>query len=45
MLDEMNTGEKSLTKDSTDEVVDLNKQDDMEVEVEDHWYMYFWKQP
>ena len=34
MLDEMNTGGKGLTKDSTDEVVDLNKQDDMEVEVE-----------
>ena len=33
MLDEMNTCEKSLTKDSTDEVVDLNKWDDMEVEV------------
>ena len=34
MLDEMNTGGKSLTKDSTDEVVDLNKWDNMEVEVE-----------
>ena len=33
MLDEMNTGGKSLTKDSTDEVVDLNKQHNMEVEV------------
>ena len=33
MLDEMNTGGKSLTEDSTDEVVDLNKWDDMEVEV------------
>ena len=34
MLDEMNTGGKSLTEDSTDEVVNLNKWDDMEVEVE-----------
>ena len=33
MIDEMNTGGKSLTEDSTDEVVDLNKWDDMEVEV------------
>ena len=33
MLDEMNAGDKSLIKDSTDKVVDLNKQDDMEVEV------------
>ena len=34
MLDEMNTGGKSLTEDSTDKVVDLNKWDDMEVKVE-----------
>ena len=33
MLDEMNTCEKSLTEDSTDEVVDLNKRGNMEVEV------------